>query len=137
MHQSHEHPTGDSQRVLKLGIALAFSIFLLEFFGGLWTHSLALMSDAWHIFIDIWALVLSFLAVLVARRPVNDRQTFGLHRMEVFAATINGLTVFFVAAGILWMAWRRFWNPAPIHTGPLMGIALLGLILNLGLMWLL
>src|SRR3954470_9207148 len=115
MKPSHEHPHGDTESLLKTGIFLSLAIFLLEFFGGLWTHSLALMSDAWHIFIDIWALVLSFLAILVAKRPVNDRRTFGLHRMEVFAATINGLTVFFIAIGILYAAWRRYQHPVPIH----------------------
>lgn len=128
---------GDSQRVLILGIVLTFFIFLLEFFGGLWSQSLALMSDAWHIFIDIWALVLSFLAILMARRPVNDRQTFGLHRMEVFAATLNGLTVFFIAGGILYAAWKRFMTPTTVHTGPLIGVATVGLLLNLVVAWLL
>src|SRR3954465_11325674 len=97
MKPPHEHPTDDSQRLLQIGIALSLGIFLLELFGGFWTHSLALVSDAWHIFIDTWALVITYLAVFLAKRPVNDRRTFGLHRMEVLAATLNGLTVFAIA----------------------------------------
>src|SRR5258708_16907607 len=108
MKPSHKHPVEEIQKLLKVGIGLTLLIFLLEFFGGLWTHSLALMSDAWHIFIDIWSLIISFLAVFVAKRPVNDRQTFGFHRMEVFAALVNGFTVFLIAIGILYAAWRRF-----------------------------
>src|SRR5690242_19737102 len=131
MEQPHGHPAGDSQHLLQIGIGLALLIFLIEFFGGLWTHSLALMSDAWHIFIDLWALVLSFLAVVVAKRPVNDRRTFGLHRMEVFAATLNGFTVFFVAIGILMAAWRRYRSPAPVQVTELLAIAGLSLLLNL------
>lgn len=132
MEQPHEHPIEESQRLLKLGIVLTVVIFLLEFLGGLWTHSLALLSDAWHIFIDIWALVLSFLAVLMARRPVNDRQTFGLHRLEVLAAVVNGLTVFIIALGILFAAVQRYRHPVPVHAKELLGVAGIGLALNLG-----
>lgn len=131
MHQPHDHPVSDSQRVLKVGIALTFCIFLLEFFGGLWTQSLALMSDAWHVFIDVWALVLSFLALLLARRPATHKKTFGMHRMEVFATGVNGLTVFLIAIGILYSAWKRWAMPVPIQTGPLLGLATVGLLLNL------
>jgi len=131
MRPPHEHPVEESQRLLKIGILLSFFIFLLELFGGVWTHSLAMMSDAWHIFIDIWALVISFFAVYVAKRPVNDRRTFGLHRMEVFAAMINGFTVFFIAVGILYAAWKRFLHPAPVHADRLLILAGVGLLLNL------
>lgn len=137
MHQTHDHPMGDSQRILKVGIALTVCIFLLELLGGIGSHSLALMSDAWHIFIDIWALVLSFLALFVARLPVNDRRTFGFHRMEVFAAAINSLTVFLIAAGILRAAWRRWQTPVAVHVGPLLAIAAGGLFLNIIVAWLL
>ncbi len=121
----------ESQRLLKIGILLTFFIFLLEFFGGLWTHSLALVSDAWHIFIDIWALSVSLFAFYVAKRPVNDRRTFGLHRMEVFAAMINGLTVFIIAAGILYAAWKRFFHPVPVAATRLLLLSGTGLVLNL------
>src|SRR6185437_15282852 len=131
MEQPHQHPMDESQRLLKVGIMLTFAIFLLEFFGGLATHSLALMSDAWHIFIDIWALVLSFLAFFVAQRPADERRTFGLHRMEVFAATVNGFTVFFIAIGILYAAWRRLNHPVAVRSLELLWIAGAGLALNL------
>ena len=101
MKQSHDHPTVKIEKLLGLGIAFSLAIFLLEFIGGLWTHSLALLSDSWHIFIDIWALLLGFLAIFLAKRPASDRRTFGLHRMEVAAALVNGMTVFWIAIGIL------------------------------------
>src|SRR5260221_12600863 len=104
MKQPHDHPVESLEKLLKIGILLSFLIFLLELFGGLWSHSLALVSDAWHIFIDIWALVISYLAVYLAKKPANESRTYGLHRMEVLAAGINGLTVFMIAAGILYAA---------------------------------
>jgi cobalt-zinc-cadmium efflux system protein len=136
MEQPHEHPAEESQRLLKIGILLSFLIFILELGGGLWTHSLALTSDAWHIFIDIWSLVISFLAIMVAKRPVNDRQTFGLHRMEVMAATLNGASVFLIALGILVAAWRRLHAPVEVHSLRLLIISSTGLALNLLVAWL-
>jgi cobalt-zinc-cadmium efflux system protein len=131
MRQPHEHPTDEAQRLLKIGIILSLGIFVLELSGGLWTHSLALVSDAWHIFIDIWSLIISFLAVFLAQRPANDRRTYGLHRMEVMAATVNGLTVSLIAVGILYAAWKRFNHPVPVDVRHLFWISLAGLLLNL------
>jgi cobalt-zinc-cadmium efflux system protein len=133
MKQPHDHPAEESQRLLKLGILLSIGVFFIEFAGGIWTQSLALISDAWHVFIDIWSLVISFLAVYVAKRPTNDRKTFGLHRMEVLAATLNGLTVFLIAIGILYSAWRRFQNPVEVQSLQLLIIAAFGLVMNLGI----
>src|SRR5690348_16785579 len=111
----HEHPFDDTEKLLKTGILISFLIFLLELVGGAWAHSLALMSDAWHVFIDIWALVISFLAIFLARRPVNDRRTYGLHRMEVMAALANGVMVFMIAIGVLVAAVKRYSNPMDVH----------------------
>src|SRR4029077_9377169 len=128
----HEHSFDDIEKLLKTGILISFLIFLLEFFGGLWSHSLALLSDAWHIFIDIWALVVSYLAIFLARRPVNHQRTYGLHRMEVMAALVNSFVVFVIAAGILYAAFKRIHNPPDVHGHAVIGFASLGLLLNLG-----
>lgn len=133
MEQPHEHPVEDSQNLLKIGIGLTIFIFFLEFFGGLWTHSLALLSDAWHIFLDIWSLIVSFLALYLAKRPVNARRTYGLHRMEVLAALFNGFVVFFIALGILIAAIHRFNHPQPVRGESLLWIAGIGLLLNSGI----
>src|SRR5258708_23712705 len=127
----HEHPFDDTEKLLKTGIFVSFLIFLLELSGGIWSHSLALLSDAWHIFIDIWALVISLLAIFLARRPANDRRTYGLHRMEVMAALANGFTVFVIAIGILYAAIKRFYHPPDVHGKALLVVAGLGLVVNL------
>src|SRR5260221_8304388 len=108
MKQPHDHPVESLEKLLKIGILLSFLIFLLELFGGLWSHSLALVSDAWHIFIDIWALVISYLAVYLAKQSTNESRTYGLHRLEVLAACINGFSVFVIASVILYAAFKRF-----------------------------
>jgi cobalt-zinc-cadmium efflux system protein len=131
MRFSHAHPPGNVEKLLKMGIFLSLGIFLLELFGGIWSHSLALLSDAWHIFIDIWALVISYLAIYLANRPVSHQRTYGLHRMEVIAALINGLAVFGIAAWIFYAAIERFQQPRDIDGGAVTLIAIIGLGVNL------
>jgi cobalt-zinc-cadmium efflux system protein len=131
MKPTHDHPVLGLEKLLQTGILLSLLIFILELFGGLWSHSLALISDAWHIFIDIWALVISYLAIYLAKRPANESRTYGLHRMEVLAACVNGITVFLIAAGILHAAIRRLNHPPQVQGQWVTGMAAIGLILNL------
>jgi cobalt-zinc-cadmium efflux system protein len=130
MRLRHEHPFNDTEDLIKTVIFVSLAIFLMELFGGLWSHSLALLSDAWHVFMDIWALVISFLAILLARRPVNDRRTYGLHRMEVMAALANGVAVFVIAAGIIYTAIKRYNQPPQVHSRGMLVIAGIGLLAN-------
>ena len=96
---------------LIFAIALTAVTLVAEIAGGIWTNSLALLSDAAHVFLDLFALLLSLAAVKLAAIPASDRHTFGFHRSEVFASFINGLTVFLMALGILYEAWGRLASP--------------------------
>jgi cobalt-zinc-cadmium efflux system protein len=116
---------------LQLAIALTGVTLVAEVIGGLWTHSLALLSDAAHVFLDLFALALSLTAIKLASLPASNRHTFGYHRSEVFASFINGLTVFFMALGILYEAWVRLQAPREIHSLGMLAIAVIGLIMNL------
>ena len=116
---------------LKIAIALTAVTLLAEVAGGYWTNSLALMSDAAHVFLDLFALILSLAAVKLATLPASDRHTFGFHRSEVFASFINGLTVFLMALGILYEAWGRFAAPQAVKSLPMLVIAVIGLAMNL------
>jgi cobalt-zinc-cadmium efflux system protein len=116
---------------LKIAIALTAVTLLAEVAGGLWTNSLALLSDAAHVFLDLFALVLSLTAIKLAAIPASDRHTFGLHRTEVFASFINGLTVFLMAIGIMYEAWVRFNDPQAVQSLPMLVIAIIGLTMNL------
>lgn len=115
----------------KVAIALTAVTLVAEVAGGLWTNSLALLSDAAHVFLDLFALVLSLAAVQLAGLPASERHTFGFHRSEVFASFINGLTVFLMGIGILYEAWWRFANPEPVKSAPMLLIAFVGLAMNL------
>ena len=115
----------------KIAIALTAVTLVAEVAGGLWTNSLALLSDAAHVFLDLFALLLSLAAVKLASLPASDRHTFGLHRSEVFASFINGLTVFLMALGIMYEAWGRFANPEAVKSLQMLTIAIIGLAMNL------
>ena len=118
-------------RRLIFAIVLTSVTLIAEVAGGIWTNSLALLSDAAHVFLDLFALVLSLAAIKLASIPASERHTFGFHRSEVFASFINGLTVFLMALGILYEAWQRFAAPEAVKSLPMLVIAVIGLVMNL------
>lgn len=127
----HQHKIEKNSKRLFISIALTGLVFVAEFSGGLWTGSLALLSDSAHVFMDVFALVLSYLAIRAATLPANDRHTYGYHRMQVLAALANGATLLFISFEILKEAIHRFQNPEPVLAGPMLVIALIGLVVNI------
>lgn len=128
---SHDHTTDIKENRFVLALSLTGVIFLAEFIGGLWTGSLALLSDSAHVFMDAFALGLSYLAIRAAKLPADDKHTYGFHRMQVLAALTNGATLLLIAFEILREAWTRFQNPEPVLAGPMLVIAVIGLAVNL------
>lgn len=114
-------------------LSLTFTLVTLfgEVIGGLITGSLALLSDAAHVFMDVFALGLSFFALRLSSRPADDRHTYGWHRLEVLAALVNGLTLLVISITIGWEAYQRFLEPAPVRGSLMLVIAVLGLVVNL------
>jgi cobalt-zinc-cadmium efflux system protein len=106
-------------------------ILVGEVAGGIFTGSLALLSDAAHVLMDILALVLSYAALRLASLPPDDRHTFGYHRLEVLAALVNGISLGAIAVGIFVEAWRRWQTPGVVKSVEMLIIAAIGLILNL------
>jgi len=116
---------------LKYAIGITAITLLVEVAGGFWTNSLALLSDAAHVFLDLFALVLSLAAIKLSSFPASDTRTFGWHRSEVFASFINGATVFLIAIAIAYEAILRFLSPQEIKSLPMFIIAAAGLVTNL------
>ena len=116
---------------LAWAILLTALTLLAEVGGGIWTNSLALLSDAAHVFLDLFALILSLVAIKLASYPASDTRTYGWHRAEVFASFINGSTVFLMAAGIMYEAFARLVAPEPVKSVPMFVIAVVGLVTNL------
>lgn len=126
-----DHNNQGLEKKFVISLILTAGIFLAELIGGLWTGSLALLSDSAHVFMDVFALGLSFLALRLASRPADDRHSFGWHRLEVLAALINGISLFIIAGGIWYEAVQRFQQPQEIRSGEMMLIAVIGLVVNL------
>ena len=112
-------------------VSLTALVLVGEVAGGLWTHSLALLSDAAHVLMDVVALGLSYIALRMAAQEPSDRHSYGLHRAEVLAAVINGGTLFVIAAGIFVEAVRRLQEPEPVKSLEMLLIAAAGLAVNL------
>jgi len=127
--QLHQNATSGGRFLLAIGITLA--ILIAEVVGGFWTGSLALLSDAAHVFMDVFALALSYAALRLSSLPPDDRHTYGYHRLEVLAALINGVTLGAVAVEIFREAWARWQNPQPVRSLEMLIIAVIGLIVNL------
>jgi cobalt-zinc-cadmium efflux system protein len=125
------HPHNGVEKRFLISITLTALILVAEIIGGLWTGSLALLSDAAHVFMDIFALGLSFLALRLSALPADDRHTYGYHRLEVLAALANGLTLGVIAIGIFGEAIQRWQNPEPIKSAEMLVIAVIGLVVNL------
>jgi cobalt-zinc-cadmium efflux system protein len=126
----HEHRIKDT-KILKIAIILTFFILIIEIVGGIISNSLALLSDAAHVFMDVFALALSLSAITLACRPANEKATFGYHRAEIFAALINGLLLIVVVVFILQEAYNRFMSPPEIKTTEMLVVAAIGLVVNL------
>ena len=116
---------------MKFVVILTLSIFLLELVGGILTNSLALLSDAGHVFADVFALGLSWVALTLAGLPADRKRTFGYLRAEVLAATINGVTLCLVAIWIFVEAFHRIREPLEVKSLEMFLIAIIGLTVNM------
>ena len=114
-----------------MALVLTGSFMIAEVIGAWITGSLALLSDASHMFTDTAALAISLIALQIAKRPADQKRTFGYARLEILASTFNAVLLFLVAMYILYEAYQRFFMPAEIATGAMMWIAIVGLIINL------
>jgi cobalt-zinc-cadmium efflux system protein len=127
----HFHNDQTLQKRYLLAIVLTSLILIAEIIGGILSGSLALLSDAAHVFMDIFALGLSFFAMRLAARPPDDRHSYGWHRAEVIAALVNGSTLVLMAIGIWLEAYKRFRAPVEIRSTEMLVIAVIGFLINL------
>jgi cobalt-zinc-cadmium efflux system protein len=121
----------DIESRLTWALLITIGIFALEIVGGFFSNSLALKSDAGHLFGDIMALGLSLFAARISRLPPTSKRTYGYHRSEVLAAIINGVTLFFLSGFIFYEAYRRLLNPEPVRSTLMLVVAVVGLAANL------
>jgi cobalt-zinc-cadmium efflux system protein len=119
------------QKKLQISLSITLVAMFLEIIGGYLTNSIALLSDAGHMFTHAFALIIGITAILIARRPPCHHQTFGLYRAEVLAAFINGLFLLVVAGIIIYEAVLRLIHPIEILGLEMLFIAFIGLVVNI------
>jgi cobalt-zinc-cadmium efflux system protein len=107
------------------------AVLAVEVAGGLLSHSLALLADAGHMLTDVAALGLGLFAFWLSARPASSRRTFGWRRFEIFAAFLNGVALWLIAAVIGYEAFRRLQAPQPVKGGLMLGVAAFGLAANI------
>lgn len=140
MHTHNTHSSSDrheSERRLLLAMWLTGGFMLVEVLGGLYAGSLALLADAGHMLTDTAALGFAYFAFRVARRPPDSRRSYGYHRFPVLAAFVNGVTLIGIVGWIAIEALSRLREPVEILDGPMLAVAAVGLIVNLGAFWIL
>jgi cobalt-zinc-cadmium efflux system protein len=139
-HHGHDHHHFEETREgnkkgLTIALSITVGIMLLEFFGGLLTNSLALLSDSGHMLSDASSLLLSLVAIWFASRPPSPNKTYGFYRFEILAALFNGFSLFVIAGFIVWEAFERLFTPPAVASGSMMIIASVGLLANLISAW--
>jgi cobalt-zinc-cadmium efflux system protein len=131
---SHSHGHGHrhfNKKRLIYAIIITFVALILEVIGGVLSNSLALLSDAAHMFSHLFALGISYVAILLSLKPADSEKTFGYYRAEILAAFVNGLSLIIIIVAILYGAYERFRNPVDIQSTEMLIIAAIGLVVNI------
>jgi len=126
----HAHGSDNERRVLW-AFVLTAGFMGAEVAGGLISGSLALLADAAHMLTDAAALALAWLAFRVSQRPADHKRTYGYHRGQVLAAFVNGGVLIAIVAWIFFEAVQRLRSPVPIAGDLMLGVATLGLVVNI------
>jgi len=126
------HGTASAAHRGRLAIVLALTggVFVVELVGALLSGSLALLADAAHMATDALGIGMALGAVTLAQRPARGRRTFGWQRIEVLAAVANGLLLLGVGCYVVIEGIRRIGDPPDIHSGWMLGVAVVGLLVN-------
>ena len=141
---THHHDHGDEhahshqrhlQKKFRFAVLITFCVFLGELIGGIWSGSLALLSDAAHVMSDVFSLLISWLAIYLSTRPATSSRTYGYHRAEVFAAFVNGVSLIAISGWIFYEAYHRYVSPTEIKVTGMFIVACLGFAGNLLILW--
>jgi cobalt-zinc-cadmium efflux system protein len=136
-HFHHHHGAGSPRRPLTIALVISSGFLLVEVVGALVTGSLALLADAGHMLTDVAALALALGAFWLSARPATPERTYGYYRVEVLAAALNAATLVLIALYIFYEAYERLWDPPAVQSGPMLAVAVAGLIANVASAWVL
>jgi cobalt-zinc-cadmium efflux system protein len=127
---THARPGDELENRFLVTMVLNFLITVVEIVGGILSGSLSLLSDAIHNFSDGVAIIVSYIAIRLSRKPRTLKYTFGLKRAEILAANINASTLIVISFFLIKEAIGRFSNPTPITGALMLGVAAVGLVAN-------
>lgn len=130
-HAHGQSAAGRNKRSLTVVFLLTLAYLVVEVVGGLWTGSLALLADAGHMLTDVAGVGLALLAIRFAERPASPERTYGYYRVEILAALTNAVVLIGISFYILYEAYRRFINPPEVESVGMLGVAAVGLVVNL------
>ena len=136
-HRNHFKIQKKSKKTLYVTLFLTLFFALMELFGGLFSNSLSLVGDSFHMFSDVLALGASMVAIYFEAKKPTEKFTYGFLRLEVVVAFLNGIILMLIAAGMIYESVIRFFNPKEIDFGSMFFIALVGLIFNIVITWIL
>lgn len=123
--------SADSRRRVMYAALLTGGFMVAEVIGGILSGSLALLADAAHMLTDTGSLLLAWFGYRLAARPADPARSYGFGRMKVLAAFTNGVLLVLLAAWIIWEAAARLMAPEPVAGGLMLGVAALGLVVNI------
>jgi len=121
-------PDGGDRRALAITGWLTGIYFVIELAIGLWTGSVAVISDAFHTFSAVGGVLIALVAQRLSRRPATTQQTFGWGRAEILGALFNGLFLVLMAAYVFWMGAMRLADPIELPTGVMLLVAAGGIV---------
>lgn len=127
----------NERRKLIISMVVTFLVLIIEVIGGIISNSIALLSDAGHMFTHLFALAISYLAIRLASMKHSYYRTFGLYRAEVIATLVNSFFLFGVTILIVYESVIRLIKPEPVSSVEMLAVAILGLIVNLITIWIL
>ena len=136
-HRNHFKIQKKSKKTLYVTLFLTLFFALMELFGGLFSNSLSLVGDSFHMFSDVLALGASMVAIYFEAKKPTEKFTYGFLRLEVVVAFLNGIVLMLIAVGMIYESVIRFFNPKEIDFGSMFFIALTGLIFNIVITWIL
>jgi len=132
MHQVKSIPSSKNEsRNLLITVWLNFIIAIAELFGGFFSNSLALISDALHNLSDATAMLITYVALKVSKKDATEKHTFGYKRIQILAALFNAVTLVVICIFLIFEAYDRFQNPQSVKTTPMLIVAVIGLVANL------
>lgn len=131
----HDHTHSGNKKTLVISFLIITGYMIIEAFGGFITNSLALLSDAGHMLSDSISLGVALLAFTLGEKAANYSKTYGYKRFEILAAVLNGVTLVLIALYIFYEAIQRFQNPPEVASTGMLIIALIGLLVNIFVAW--